>query len=180
MKKIWCWTILAVITAFMINGCSTAQKNYAVQVSSTLAQVNLLKMRYTDISMAVERQLPKFSPAEQEQLVKLDGTFKLVISRLDNIFSMPQPGMTVGDASYLYGLTRNSYTSARKIVARHLEEFTTVDRMRLEMFDKDVTRISLQIEELLHDPTNKGISESLLLMGTVAEIALKVLLPLVL
>jgi len=171
---------LITVLCFFICSCSTTQKNYAVQASSTLAHVNLLKMRYADISASVERGLPTFSAVEQEQLVKLDGTFKLVINRMDNIFEMSKPALTLSDATYLYELTKSSYIQARKIVGAHLDEFTAQDKMRLRMFDDDVLAIDKEIEDLLHDPTNKGISDSLLMMGTVAEIALKVLLPLVL
>ena len=179
MRKRWTILVLMALVTLLMS-CSTIQQNYAVQASTTLAHVNLLKMQYADISMAVERKMSEFSPEEQEQLVKLDGTFKLVISRLDNIFALQNPEMTVADATYLYALTKSAYAQAREIVLAHLDNFTTQDKMRLQMFDDEVLKIGNEIESLLHDPTNKGISDSLLLMGTVAEIALKTLLPLVL
>lgn len=172
-------TLTAVLFLFLVS-CSTTQKNYAIQASSTMAQANFLRMQYEDVAAEVNRNIATFSAQEQESLVKLDGTFKMILSRMDNIFSKEMPTMTVADANYLYTLCKGAYIQAAGIIRPHLDEFSAADKMRLEMFDTDVQALSTQIETLLHSPENKDISASLMLMGTIAGSALKIILPLVL
>jgi len=172
-------TLAAILCLFLVS-CSTVQKDYAIQASSTMAQANFLRMQYADVSSAVNRNMATFSQQEQEELVKLDGTFQMILSKMDNLFNKEMPTMTLADANYLYVLSKNTYVKAKALIENHLNEFSVADKMRLEMFDRDVIALSEQIESLLHDPQNKDISASLMLMGTIAGNALKILLPLVL
>lgn len=172
-------TVAAILCLFLLS-CSTTQKHYAIQASSAMAQANYLRMQYEDISTAVNRNILSFSPQEQESLVKLDETFKMILNRMDNLFNKSTPTITLTDANYLYTLCKNAYIQSRDIIKPHLDEFSQTDKMRLEMFDNDVVALSEQIESLLHDPENEGISASLMLMGTIAGSALKIILPLVL
>lgn len=172
-------TAAALLCLFLFS-CSTTQKDYAIQASSTMAQANYLRIQYDDVSAAVNKNISLFTPQEQKELVKIDGTFQMILTRLDNALNLSVPTMTIADANYLYMLTKTTYSEARKVVENHINEFTPADKMRLEMFDQDWDTLSKQIESLLHDPTNKDISASLMLMGTLAGNALKIILPLVL
>lgn len=172
--------IIGVISAGMV-GCSAHQKQYAIQTSMIGLETKVLKTQYADVEKLIrERQNrdpfnPLFDDEEWRKLLNVDATIDMLMVKYDAIENMDIANMNIQDIKFMWQLAAQGYVQARSVIQNHYDDFNPSTQILLNSFDQQAEMTSERITELLNNPNNESINQTLVLIAGALGLAVKVL-----
>jgi hypothetical protein len=168
----------AIIGSFFVGGCTTAQKEYAVQTSMIATDSAVLKDEYVKVEKKL-RELQKtrnmFDENEWMTLTDIDASIDEFIEKFEHMSEYDIATISVSEIKYLYNIIQMSYVEGKKIIASHWDEIPVENKINLEVFDEKASEIDSRIKELLENPDNENINTAMKLISGAASLTIKIL-----
>lgn len=170
--------IFVCVFALCLMSCSAAQQQYAVNASIVAVESSHLQKQYKEME-ALLRQVQAdtglFTDEEWRQLINVDATIDILITRYETITSLSSSSVNLRDISFMWELAAEGYTQGRDVIHVHWDEMTPSARVLLAAFDNQAAMTSERIDQLLNDPNNTNINQALVLISGILTIAVKML-----
>jgi hypothetical protein len=177
MKKL---TVVFLIVGFIslnILGCTATQQQYAIQSSLIGIETQVLKAQYGQVEQLLRDHQSSsyiFSEEEWRNLLNADAIIDILITKYTSLKETPEAMLNVQDIKFMWQLTAVGYKQARGVVENHFSEFNPSTQMLLNSFDQQAAITDARITELLSNPNNANINQSITLIATALGLAIKI------
>lgn len=171
------WLFLAIV-GFITFGCSAKQQQFAIDSSIITVEASILESQYKQMEVLLrqtQEEKKLFSSTEWRTLNNVDATIDMLIMKYRAIIQLNTSDMSLADVTFMYGLAVEGYTQGRDVIYAHWEEFPPSTQILLNAFDKQAEHTSTRIQELLDNPDNESITQTLVLISGVLSLAVKML-----
>jgi len=159
-------------------GCTAHQQQYAIQTSMIGIETKLLKTQYGEVEQLIRAKQMKettFTDEEWRKLLNVDATIDMLMVKYDAIENMDVANMNIQDIKFMWQLAAQGYTQARSVIENHIADFNPSTVLLLKAFDDQAQMTSDRIDELLNNPNNANINQTLVLIAGALGLAVKVL-----
>ncbi|RKZ98624.1 MAG: hypothetical protein DRQ46_01600 [Gammaproteobacteria bacterium] len=167
-----------VLMPFLFIGCSTAQKQYALDSGAIAVEASVLKNQYTTVEKLLRNTQAEnnmFTEQEWRTLNNVDSTIDMLILKYNAMTHFKDTTVSLEDVKFMYGLATDGYTQGREVIYAHWDELQPSTQLMLNAFDTQAVQTSERIKTLLSNPDNKNINETLTLIAGVLGSAVKML-----
>jgi len=141
-------------------------------------EASILKNQYVQVEKllrATQEERAMFTEAEWKTLNNVDATIDMLILKYEALTQFADTEVAIGDVKFMYGLARDGYSQGREVIYAHWDELQPSTQLRLNGFDTQAKQTSERIQDLLEDPDNAGINETLTLIAGILGTAVKML-----
>ncbi len=174
MKKI---ISVLVIAAFLF-GCTAAQQQYAIKSAMITMETQELKKQYYEVETLIRSRQDDahvFTDEEWRSLLNVDATMDMLITKYDAIERLDVASLNIEDVKFMWHLAAQGYREARSVVGGHMEEFSPSTQILLSTFDRQAEMTSEKINDLISDPNNENINQSLVMIAGALGLVVKLL-----
>ncbi len=175
MKKI---IISLIVAAALLVGCSAAQQQYAIKASMISLETKLLKEQYVEVETLIRSKQDEsmaFTDEEWRKLLNVDATIDMLLVKYDAIEKLDVASINVQDVIFMWHLAAEGYKQARDVIQGHMEEFSPSTQILLSTFDRQAEMTSEKINDLVSNPSNDSINQTLVMIAGALGLAVKLL-----
>lgn len=171
-------TIYIIIAMMYIGGCTQTQKEYFVNSSMVGVETNVLTKQYDKVEKLLRLQQKEkkvFSEEEWNKLLNVDSSIDLLIMKYNAMLRLDMSSVDILDVDYMWRLAKTAYLEGKDVIYAHWDEYNLSTKLLLEAFDQQAKETDKRITELLQNPNNKSINESLTLIMGMVTLGVKML-----
>lgn len=166
--------------AISMEGCSTAQINYTANVASISGEATILTRKYEDVRALIVAKKDAFPADQYQELITVDSTMTMLIQKIGDVTDPNKlKQFSLNDIIYMWQLAKDGYQRSYVIVGQNWDKLVPSEKMIVLSFKDSAEKTDAMITELLKNPDNASINQTIIMITGMAGIALK-LLPLIL
>ena len=168
------YIVLILSCVLLLVGCAPQTTPYEVRTMPVASDVTTLKVKYKQVERSAKQQQYKFhifSKNEWQDLLKLDATIYVIISKYEVMALSNTQEINVDDVRFLWQMAGEGYTLGREVVYKHWDIYSESSKVLLKSFDRRAILISDQMNIILNNPSKEGLQEAMsLIIGALQEV----------